>query len=82
MVDVIEERDTYTAGHSKRVATYSKMIAEAFGLEFMRVNEETVKKLQEILQPVVPIKREEAQDNSFSFKKTRSFRRKSKRQCE
>jgi len=31
MVDVIEERDTYTAGHSKRVATYSRMIAQEMG---------------------------------------------------
>ncbi|WP_297440262.1 HD domain-containing phosphohydrolase [Sulfurimonas sp.] len=28
MVTMIEERDTYTAGHSERVATYSKMIAK------------------------------------------------------
>ena len=28
MVEIIEERDTYTAGHSQRVATYSKMIAK------------------------------------------------------
>jgi len=28
MVEMIEERDTYTAGHSQRVATYSKMIAK------------------------------------------------------
>lgn len=31
MVDMIEERDTYTAGHSKRVATYSKMMAYEMG---------------------------------------------------
>ncbi|MBN2817077.1 MAG: response regulator [Campylobacterales bacterium] len=31
MVDMIEARDTYTAGHSRRVAEYSKMIAEAMG---------------------------------------------------
>jgi len=31
MVEMIEDRDTYTAGHSKRVATCSKMIAEAMG---------------------------------------------------
>ena len=31
MVEMIEDRDTYTAGHSKRVATYSRMIAEAMG---------------------------------------------------
>ncbi len=28
MVDMIEDRDTYTAGHSERVALYSKLIAE------------------------------------------------------
>ena len=28
MVEMIEQRDTYTAGHSKRVAEYSKMIAQ------------------------------------------------------
>jgi len=28
MVDMIEQRDTYTAGHSKRVAEYCKLIAE------------------------------------------------------
>jgi DNA ligase (NAD+) len=72
----------------------SKMIAEAFGLqyihptkeqlidiegigdemaesylEFMRVNEETVVKLQEILQPVPPTKREEATENPFKGKR-------------
>jgi putative nucleotidyltransferase with HDIG domain len=31
MVEMIEDRDTYTAGHSKRVAKYSKMIAENMG---------------------------------------------------
>lgn len=71
----------------------SKMIAEAFGLEymhptkeqlisiegigdemaesyleFMRVNKDTVKRLEEILQPVAPIKREEAKDNPFKGK--------------
>lgn len=33
MVDMIEDRDTYTAGHSTRVAMYSKMIAEAMGYD-------------------------------------------------
>ena len=28
MVEMIEERDTYTAGHSKRVAEYAKLIAQ------------------------------------------------------
>jgi putative nucleotidyltransferase with HDIG domain len=32
MVEMIEERDTYTAGHSQRVAKYSKMIAKEMGL--------------------------------------------------
>lgn len=32
MVEMIEERDTYTAGHSKRVASYSKKIAQHMGL--------------------------------------------------
>jgi putative nucleotidyltransferase with HDIG domain len=31
LVDAIEQRDSYTAGHSKRVAIYSKMIAEVMG---------------------------------------------------
>ncbi|WP_434636474.1 NAD-dependent DNA ligase LigA [Sulfurimonas sp. NW7] len=38
-------------------------------LEFMRVNEDTVRKLQEILQPVPPKKREEADENPFKGKK-------------
>jgi len=31
MVQMIEDRDTYTAGHSERVAHYSKIIAEEMG---------------------------------------------------
>lgn len=31
LVEMIEERDTYTAGHSKRVAEYSQMIAQEMG---------------------------------------------------
>lgn len=31
MVELIEQRDTYTAGHSKRVAYYSKLIAQEMG---------------------------------------------------
>ena len=71
----------------------SKMIAEAFGLEylhatkealigidgigeemaesyleFMRVNRETVEKLQAILKPVAPEKKAEAQENPFKGK--------------
>ena len=33
MVEMIDERDTYTAGHSQRVAYYSKIIAENMGLD-------------------------------------------------
>ncbi len=33
LVKMIEDRDTYTGGHSQRVATYSKMIASKFGLD-------------------------------------------------
>ena len=71
----------------------SKMIAQAFGLEylnaakeeliaidgigdemaesyleFMRVNRETVQKLQAILEPVAPEKKEEAKENPFKGK--------------
>jgi len=42
MVDMIEQRDTYTAGHTERVAKYSKLIAEEMGL-----GEEDIKKLTE-----------------------------------
>ncbi len=31
MIDLIESRDSYTAGHTQRVARYSAMIAEAMG---------------------------------------------------
>ncbi|MEN4052307.1 MULTISPECIES: HD domain-containing phosphohydrolase [Sulfurimonas] len=31
MVEMIEDRDTYTAGHSQRVANYSRIIAEKMG---------------------------------------------------
>jgi len=31
-VEMIEDRDTYTGGHSQRVATYSKLIAEEMGV--------------------------------------------------
>jgi len=41
MVNMIEHRDTYTAGHTSRVARYSIMIAKEMGLE----NKE-IKKLQ------------------------------------
>ena len=37
-------------------------------LEFVRVNSETIKKLQAILQPLEPVKREEAEENPFKGK--------------
>ncbi len=37
-------------------------------LEFVRVNRETIEKLQSILQPKEPIKREEAEENPFKGK--------------
>ncbi|GAX87511.1 conserved hypothetical protein [Lebetimonas natsushimae] len=33
LVDLVEQRDTYTAGHSKRVAEYSVMIAKEMGYD-------------------------------------------------
>jgi len=33
LVDLVEKRDTYTAGHSKRVAKYSVMIAKEMGYD-------------------------------------------------
>lgn len=33
LVDIVEKRDYYTAGHSKRVAKYSKLLAKAIGLD-------------------------------------------------
>lgn len=33
LVDIVEQRDYYTAGHSKRVAQYSKMLASAMGYD-------------------------------------------------
>jgi len=42
-------------------------MAESY-LEFMRVNSDTVEKLQEILQPTPPLKREEAKENPFKGK--------------
>ena len=35
LVKMIEDRDTYTGGHSQRVAQYSKMIAQKLGLDTM-----------------------------------------------
>jgi len=37
-------------------------------LEFVRVNAETIAKLQSILEPLEPVKRQEAQDNPFKAK--------------
>lgn len=37
-------------------------------LEFVRVNSETIAKLQEILEPLEPVKREEAHENPFKGK--------------
>lgn len=42
MVNLTEERDTYTAGHTKRVAQYSKLIAEE-----MKYSDNDIKKLYE-----------------------------------
>jgi len=33
LVDIVEKRDYYTAGHSKRVASYAKMLAKAMGYD-------------------------------------------------
>jgi len=33
LVDIVEKRDYYTAGHSKRVAQYSKMLASSMGYD-------------------------------------------------
>ncbi len=38
MVDLIEKRDTYTAGHTRRVATYCEMIARKLELDEGRIN--------------------------------------------
>lgn len=42
LVNLTEERDTYTAGHTRRVAEYSKLIAEKMGY-----SQEEVKRLYE-----------------------------------
>lgn len=36
-VDMIEHRDTYTAGHTQRVAQYCQLIAREMGLEFEQI---------------------------------------------
>lgn len=42
LVDMIEQRDTYTAGHTRRVANYSIMIAKEMGID-----DESIKLLTE-----------------------------------
>lgn len=42
LVDLIEKRDTYTAGHTARVASYATLIAKELGL-----SKEEIKELQE-----------------------------------
>lgn len=37
-VDMIEQRDAYTAGHTIRVAEYSRLIAEAYGIDEKKIN--------------------------------------------
>lgn len=37
LINLTEERDTYTAGHTRRVAEYAKMLAEAMGFDEDRV---------------------------------------------
>jgi putative nucleotidyltransferase with HDIG domain len=37
LINLTEERDTYTAGHTRRVAEYAKMLAEAMGFDEARV---------------------------------------------
>ena len=37
-VDMIERRDSYTAGHSKRVAKYASLVAKKLGLDEAKVN--------------------------------------------
>lgn len=39
MVEMIEQRDTYTGGHSQRVANYSKLMAESMGYNEDESNE-------------------------------------------
>ncbi len=36
-VDMIEQRDTYTAGHTQRVAQYCQLIGREMGLEFSQI---------------------------------------------
>ena len=36
--DMIDQRDTYTAGHTQRVAHYSRMLAKAMGIAPERIN--------------------------------------------
>ncbi len=47
---------------------FGEEMAKSF-LEFMRVNKETVLKLESIIQPIPPAREEEAQDNPFKGKR-------------
>ncbi len=38
LVDMIEKRDTYTAGHSRRVAQYCETIARSLGMDEQEIN--------------------------------------------
>ena len=39
LIDIVERRDTYTGGHSQRVAEYSKKIAKKYGFSKEQCNE-------------------------------------------
>lgn len=55
MVDLIEKRDTYTAGHSRRVAYYSVLIAQRLGLPAKRIEQlERAAILHDIGKIVIP----------------------------
>ena len=43
-------------------------------LEFVRVNTETIARLQELLEPLEPIKKEEAHENPFKEKNRCTYR--------
>ncbi|MGI9077843.1 MAG: HD-GYP domain-containing protein [Gemmatimonadaceae bacterium] len=60
MVKAIEARDPYTSGHSRRVARYSKLIAQALGLSSRRIEVVAVAallhdvgKIHEIYAPIL-----------------------------
>ncbi|MFP4155186.1 MAG: HD domain-containing phosphohydrolase [Halothiobacillaceae bacterium] len=55
LVDMIEKRDTYTAGHSRRVALYSRLLAEGLELPEDEVNRlEKAAILHDIGKIVIP----------------------------